>query len=162
MKEIKLTQGKVAIVDDEDYERLVQHKWSLNKSKGYLYAARRDRIDEVSILLKMHRDILGLTYKDENIVDHINRNGLDNRKDNLRLVNKSINGYNCKTYNNNPSGYRGVTKRKTKWRSAIRINGKLKHLGTFSNIRDAAIAYDSAVIIHRVKNAPLNFPLEVL
>jgi hypothetical protein len=158
MKEIPLTQNKIAIVDDKDFEELSKHKWCINKSKSYVYAARRVRINGMTKLFKMHREILKLSYKDGKIVDHINHNGLDNRKCNLRLVDKSLNGYNCKKYINNPSGYRGVTKRKNKWRAAIRINGKLKHLGSFSSVRDAALAYDCAVSLYRIQNAPLNFP----
>jgi hypothetical protein len=110
----------------------------------------------------MHRDILGLARNDGLITDHINRNGLDNRKSNLRIVNQALNCLNGNLQKNNTSGYRGVSwlKRRSRWIVRINIDGILKYVGYFHNLTDAAIAYDKAAILHYGKNAVLNFPME--
>src|SRR5260221_4970142 len=82
MKEVPLTQGKAALVDDEDYERVNQFKWYLVEAKYLRYANRSPYNKGKQSTLRMHRFILGLTDSKQH-VDHINGNGLDNRKCNL-------------------------------------------------------------------------------
>jgi hypothetical protein len=104
MKFIQLTQGKQAIVDDEDFELLSQFKWYAMKSGHNVYAARGGGKRRMELL---HRLILGVT--DSKIeVDHINGDGLDNRRSNLRVATHADNQHNPGTPTNNTSGYKGV------------------------------------------------------
>jgi hypothetical protein len=161
MKEIKLSQGKVALVDDEDFEFLNQFKWYAKKANRTFYALRNSFYVENKKrhTIQMHRVILGL--KDLNIkCDHIDHNGLNNQKNNLR---HSTNAENCK--NQKPkegysSIYKGVcwcNKRK-KWRANIRINDRQKHIGYFKDEIECAKAYDNMAKIHYKEFAYLNFP----
>lgn len=153
MKEIQLTQNKVALVDDEDYWKLSKYKWSIYHWKEYFYAVRYPGI-------RMHREILGLKKNSKYIADHINRNTLDNRRENLRKVTRSLNGYNSKIRKHNKSGYRGVSwdNGEKKWRACLAINKKTIHCGRFENLFDAAMAYDNFAKKIWGKNAILNFP----
>ena len=140
MKTIELTQGKVAIVDDDVFDYLSQWNWFYHKG----YAARHTRRSGKSITIWMHRVILN-TPNDFD-TDHINGNSLDNRLENLRVCTMSQNQANRGKNSNNTSGYKGVcwSKSNKNWIAFIRINGKRKHLGSFSNIIDAADAYEKA------------------
>ena len=108
----------------------------------------------------MHREILGLSPGDGNLIDHRNQSGLDNQKTNLRLADKSINGINGKLKKRNTSGYRGVDwlKYNKKWRARIVVNCVEIHCGCYSTPEDAAHAYDEMAIKYRGSNAILNFP----
>jgi hypothetical protein len=139
VKEITLSQGRVSIVDDEDYELVNQFNWYYRKGstdKGY---ARRTA-NRKSVYL--HRFILGAQPKE--IVDHINGNTLDNRKSNLRIVSVRQNVLNSGVYGT--SKYKGVTihKKTGLYRARIVVNGKELSLGYFDNEKDAAIAYNAA------------------
>lgn len=143
MKEIKLTQGKVALVDDEDYDELMKHKWCAHKMGEMYYADRGKYENGKQRTILMHRQILGITeYSIQ--VDHINMNGLDNRRCNIRACTRSQNFMNQKSYKNSSSKYKGVEWRKDtkKWRARIRMDKKLYHIGCFENEIDAAKAYD--------------------
>lgn len=142
MKKIKLTQGKYALVDDDDYEEASKHKWSF--SHGY---AKRSGPRPQSLKIYMHRVIM--EAKTGQMVDHINGNGLDNRKSNLRFCNKSTNGMNRGKNKNNTSGYKGVSlcndqKRRKKWMARICINRVWKQLGRFYTPQEASLAYQEA------------------
>lgn len=153
-KEIPLTQGKVAIVDDDDFERLSHHKWHISL-KGY---ARRS-LHNPERKEYMHRVVIGAS-EDEN-VDHINRDRLDNRKCNLRLCSDRENCYN-RSKRSVTSQYKGVTwnKRNKKWQAQITIDGKNRYLGLFVDEADAARAYDKFARQHQGRFANLNFPTE--
>ena len=161
MKKILLTQGKFALIDDEDYEWLSKYKWCAHKLFNTFYAERHNP-DNHDKIIKMHREILGLTEENKNLVDHKDRNGLNNQRYNLRIASHSINKYNCKLYKSNSSGQRGVTwsKDKRKWMVKINKNGDSIFYGYFSNIIEAAKAYDKAAIRFYGKDAKLNFPLK--
>jgi hypothetical protein len=135
MKEIKLTQGYIAIVDGEDYERFSQYKWHYNQG----YAVRKPGI-------LMHREIN--KTKQGCHTDHINGNMLDNRKANLRTCTASQNAMNSKLSKNNKSGFKGVYWRKDteKWRAKIVINRKTIHLGHYDSRIVAARAYNEAAL----------------
>jgi len=132
MKKIKLTRNKIVIVDNEDFQRVSQYRWSLLNDK---YA---------TTWLKglMHRFILGVS--EGIIIDHINGNGLDNRKSNLRICSHVDNCRNRKMSKRNKSGYRGVHKSGNSWISQIGIDGKRVYLGSFATVEEAANAYDNA------------------
>ena len=152
-KTIELSCGEYSIVDDDDFEKINQYKWYVLKCTHSFYAVRR----ESGRPLLMHRQIMGLECDKQ--VDHINHNGLDNRKSNLRIATCSQNQHNRRLQINNKSGYKGVswTKHKNKWRANIRLNGKDIHLGYYENLIDAALAYDDAAKKYHEDFAVLNF-----
>lgn len=157
MKMIKLTKDKETIVDDEDYEYLSQFKWQVS-SNGYAVRwVLKHEIHHTQTYF-MHRLLLKPNRDKE--IDHINGDKLDNRKENLRITNRSNNAANCakKKYKNNTSQFKGVGwyPRNNCWRAVIRIKSKYKHLGYFSNEIDAAKAYNKAAIKHFKQFANLN------
>ena len=145
MKEIKLTQGKCALVDDEDFERLNWWKWCVMKAGKVFYAVRSFPHEKGRRLLLMHHEIIGRPPKGFE-VDHENNNGLWNLKSNLRFVTKRQNQQNQKNRNKS-SQYPGVcrAKKDKKWRANIQINGMQTHLGLFLNEKEAFKAYCQAV-----------------
>jgi hypothetical protein len=162
MKEILLTQDKITLVDDEDYEWLNQWKWCTQKGKYTSYAMRGVWDGQRERQLRMHREILGLSFYDGKLVDHKNRNGLDNRRENLRLATTVINAYNCKKRVDNSSGFRGVhwCNTRGKWITQISIGKLRKKCGSFNDPILAAMAYDQAAMKYKGDDAILNFPKE--
>lgn len=158
MKQIELTQGKVALVDDEDYETLNQFNWYAHKQKsgGRFYAVRKITINGKQKTISMHRFLLdALDSKLE--TDHIDKNGLNNQKANLRLCSVSDNQKNkC---SRGTSKYIGVhyNKRSKKWMSEINVDGKRIKLGSFLNEKDAAIARDKVAKETKNEFYTLNF-----
>ena len=158
MKKIPLTQGRFALVDDEDFEYLSQWKWNLERggrSQVLFYAKRKGRKGEVSAV-KMHRVIMKAGADQQ--VDHIDHDGLNNQKSNMRLCTIKENCMNRRTLKKTASGLRGVTRTGKKWMAQIRINRKLKYLGTYSTKEEAAIVYDAAAIAVFGEFSILNFP----
>ncbi len=159
MKEIPLTQGQVALVDDQDYEELSRHKWSAFKSGKTWYARRGFGPRSHQKQVYMHQQILnpppGLQC------DHINGDGLDNRRCNLRVCTQSQNQHN-RRLQGGTSEFKGVHwyKAQNKWRAKITHNGKRYHLGAFPDETDAARAYDNAAREFFGKFARPNFPNE--
>lgn len=152
MKEIELTQGQIALIDDQDYDYLNQWKWYAQwaLSNNSYYAQRSIRIELKRTLQFMHRVILERKigrelYKGEQ-VDHINHDTLDNRRENLRLATRSQNLMNRIKQQNNTSGYKGVSwhKHSQKWRATIKIGSRHTHLGLFDTPKDAYDAYCKA------------------
>lgn len=145
-KRIPLTQGKFAIVDDEDYEWLSKYKWCLftKKNHNLQYAYRSSKQNGKRVAIFMHRLILGLSAGDGKMTDHKNRNGLDNHRINLRVCTNRLNQGNSKIRKDNTSGFKGVVwhKQARKWMSEICHKGTLIYLGLFENKLDAALAYD--------------------
>lgn len=156
MKQIPLTQGKFAIVDDEDYEQLIaMGKWQYAKV-GY---AKRDIGGSKNKKgVYMHRFILGLSPGDGLIADHINRNKLDNRKVNLRICKQHQNSANSALNKNNTSGFNGVTfdKRKNKWMAKIQVRRKYLFCGYAETAAEAALKYNDFAIKHFGEFANLN------
>ena len=151
MKEIKLTQGKIALVDDDDFEYLNQFKWHAMKIRNMFYAGRGHSGT------RMHREIMNVKKTDV-IVDHKDGNGLNNQKDNLRPCSVGENNKNRHTVNN-LSGYLGVSRVTSKcesWQAAIRVNGKNIYLGSFKDKKDAAKAYNEAAIKFHGEFARIN------
>lgn len=137
MKEIPLTQGKVAIVDDSDYEYLSQFNWRYHHG----YAARTtSRKSPKRTTVLMHRDIV----RTEKEVDHINGNKLDNTRSNLREATRTENCRNIGKHSAGSNMYKGVhmDSRRGKWRARIHCNNKTHWLGYFDNPHDAARMYN--------------------
>lgn len=138
MRKIKLTRGKFALVDDEDFEFLNECRWYCN-AQGYAVrdiGGRKNRS-----VVWMHRVINNTPEKLR--TDHINGDSLDNRKKNLRTVTASQNGHNRKSLNpNNTSGHVGVVWRKDiqKWSARIKVQYKERYLGCYSKLKDAISA----------------------
>lgn len=159
MREIPLTQGMSAVVDDEGFEFLNQYHWFFDSATGYARGAIKT--DGVWKKTGMHQLILGTPPRGFE-VDHINRNKLDNRRENLRFVTKKQNQANRKKCSTPcPSRYVGVCFEPSssctkKWRSSIWVNGKHRYLGHFRTEREAALAYNKAALEIRGEFANLN------
>lgn len=143
MKEIPLTKGKIAIVDAIDYEWLNQWNWCYN---GKRHAIRGERRGGRYKAISMHREIM--KPPPGFVVDHINGDGLDNRRQNLRICTTKQNNQNQSKHRDNTSGYRGVyfVKASKKWQASIRIDGKNYHQGLFEDPKEAALAYNKAAV----------------
>ena len=152
---IPLTRGLHAIVDADDYEWLMQYKWYAGRppSQKTFYACRN--VPGRGIML-MHRQIMqppkGM------VVDHINGNGLDNRRCNLRICTQAQNSYNCPSRAGAKSRFRGVTPRGDKWEAKIQHKGQVYNLGLFDNEIEAAKARDRKAIELFGEYAWLNLP----
>lgn len=160
-RRIPLTQGRYAIVDPDDYRHLSKHKWHASGRNGSFYAVRIGFTNKGQrYLISMHRQILKVP--DDIFVDHVNRNGLDNRKANLRPATRAENGRNRAKSNNRSysSKYKGVSQYPGKklWKAHIQVNRKLSSLGSFDDEVQAAKAYDRAARKHHRDFAVLNFP----
>lgn len=155
MKEIPLTQGKVALVSDHRFEELSQYRWYTAKRDHAFYAMRSQGYDKVL----MHRQIMnapqGVT------VDHKDLNGLNNTDENLRLASQSQQGCNTSVRRDSTSGYKGVSwcKRYHKWRAYVTVNGSTHHLGYFVNLEDAVAARDTAALKYHAEFARTNAQL---
>jgi hypothetical protein len=144
--EIPLTRGQVALVDAEDYERLNAFKWcaTRNRVTAKWYAIRGVLVAGKSTTIKMHREILLAPTTAQ--IDHQNGNGLDNRRENLRIATNAQNLFNRGPQRNNSSGFKGVCfhKQAQKWKAEIAFRGQRKHLGLFTTPEDAHAAYIAA------------------
>lgn len=142
MKEIKLPKGRVALVDDEDYERVNQFRWRATKEFNTLYAVRVIKVYGRRTTLRMHRFILGLTDKKIQ-VDHRSGDGLNNQRSNLRIATNQQNGRN-RVGVNKTSQFKGVyfNKEKNKYTAQIKLNYKTRYIGHFPSEIEAARAYD--------------------
>ena len=157
-KRIPLTRGKFAIVDLDDFDNLNQYKWHLHKDRWNQYAGRMGRKGNKPCKYPMHRVITDAP--DGFFVDHINHNGLDNRKANLRIATPQQNAWNKRRSKTRKSSkYKGVCWHKNRqiWEVCIRIDNKQKFLGSFDDEKEAAMAYDRAAKKHRGEYAFLNF-----
>jgi hypothetical protein len=156
VKSIPLTRGRVAIVDDEDYEFLAQFRWRWQNTWGAGYAVRSVAAKPTAVL--MHREVLHLSRRDAGLhADHINGNGLDNRRANLRVVTPAQNRENLRPYRNGTSRYRGVYWHAghQRWRACVRHNGRDHHAGYFQfedEAGAAAVRLRQQLMTHNVEN----------
>jgi len=151
-KEIPLTQGKTALVDDEDYLLVSPFKWSAAQRRTW-YAVRIDH----KKMIYLHRFLLGIPSEFQ--CDHINGDGLDNRRCNLRIATNAQNQWNRHKRQIHSSSFRGVTwdKNRNRWIVYITANKKTHYLGRYINETDAAKAYDEAAKRLFGEYANLNF-----
>jgi hypothetical protein len=137
MKTVELSLGQVALVDDEDYEKLLGINWtaSFSKHTGSYYAHARIKRDGKWITLVMAREIMSTPA---NLVcDHINHDTLDNQKSNLRNVSVKQNNENSVGRKTNKTGIKGVVAFSRGFRGHIKAEGKLKYSKIYRNIDDA-------------------------
>lgn len=154
MKRIYLSDKifRSAEVDDENYENLNKYTWRCKVGKDTSYA----RTVIKGKTFYMHQLIL--PYKGGFIIDHKDRNGLNNQRENLRYATNSQNQANIKLSSSNTSGYKGVSwnKRMGKWRVQIRFNLQNIYLGYFNNKEEAAAAYNLAALKYFGEFANIN------
>lgn len=151
MKKIPLTQGKFALVDDEDFERVNQFKWAAQNEHGHWYAVR---------VVRMHRFILNAPEAFH--VDHVDDDGLNNQGANIRICTPSQNQHN-RIKQQGSSKYKGVTKYiNGKWRVVVGICGKSTHFGYYEDEREAALVYDRVAVKHFGEFARTNKMLGLL
>jgi hypothetical protein len=143
MKTVPLSKGLFALVDDEDYELVIQYKW--HESGRYAMSWKYGP-NGYQKHFSMHRLILGV--RQGVIIDHINGNEFDNRKENLRICTTAQNAMNKKRSSSNTSGYKGVSfdKKRNKYCSAIKYSGKTINLGRYKTAIEAHEVYKQAAI----------------
>ena len=158
-RRIPLTQGKHAIVDPDDYERLSRYNWYVRKTPQTFYAKRSTLTRKTITPIYMHRCVIKVPAG--MVADHINHNGLDNRKAKLRPVTRAQNNRHKKKINTKcRSMYKGIyyDRRDGVWYARITCNGKAIYLGSFKDEIEAAKAYDRAAKKYHGEFAGLNFP----
>lgn len=156
MKKIYLTQGQFTLVDDEDYEYLSKWKWYAHRrDKKYTYYAIRTDYSNGKKQIRMHNAIaLKYGINDYEELDHIDRNGLNNQKDNLRTVTRGENNFNRRNFGKLPKGIRlhkskykkknGDIKEYIKYQARINVNGKSIFLGNYKELSKAIDSYQRA------------------
>ena len=149
MKHIPLTMGKVAMVDDADFTMLSEHRWYARQTTpGRFYAVRYERRAGVRFAVYMHRSVCDGLTEERNHVDHIDGDGLNNQRSNLRACNPHENHGNQKKarIDKTSSRYKGVSwdGARKRWKAVIKVNGKHIDIGRFKDECDAATAYNFA------------------
>lgn len=151
MREIKLEDGEIARIDDEYIDLVSRYRWHSLRLPRLVYAVAYS--DGVQIL--MHRLIMG--PRSGQIVDHIDSDGLNNTRSNLRFANHAENMRNRRKTVNATSRFKGVWFEAKKWRACLRVNGKRIRAGYFVSEEEAARAYDALALKHHGRFARLNF-----
>lgn len=161
--EIMMNRGLVALVSPEDVEVINRHRWSANNKSRKAYAIRQvhrcmcpETGKQRFTTIYMHRVIIGA--QPGQIVDHINGNSLDNRRENLRIATASQNAANKHPTRPAASGFRGVYSATKGWRAEVRVENRVIRCGTYTTPIAAAMAYDFAARQHFGEFAVLNFP----
>lgn len=143
--------GLFALVDEEDYERIAAHRWHAKTIGRYAIRWNVDRTQRI----RMHREVMEVGPGV--LVDHANGDGLDNRRANLRICTPAQNTWNSRA--NQGKRFKGVQRQKNgRWRTRIRVDGWLTHIGSFGTEVEAALAYDAAARRQYGEFACVNFP----
>jgi len=158
MKQIALRNStKLAMLDDADAEQIGGLAWKMSKDRnGNAYAVARVG----SKYKSMHRLVMGEPQRPNHIVDHIDGDGLNNQRSNLRICNQSQNMGNAKKHSDAGVKFKGVTfdKQYNKYRASICVDGQKVRIGRFATAEDAAFAYDKYASLCFGEFARLNFP----
>lgn len=154
-----IISGRCVVVDPEDAHLLEAYPWYVAGHRNTEYVITHRTIDGVDKPVRLHRLIMG--EPKGKIIDHINGDGLDNRKSNLRLCTVAENCRNARRYRHSKSKYKGISPTPSgRWQAKIHVNRRQITLGRFDSEADAARAYDAAAKIHHGEFARLNFPTE--
>lgn len=148
---ITTRKGERVLIDAQDYEALSAHTWYVN---SWGYAVRFERVNGKKVCIRMHRELMGLSMHDGKIVDHVNRNRIDNRRANLRICTVSQNGVNSGPRSHNRLGVKGVQKHRNRFQTKITINGRRKFLGTFATAEEASEFFELASALVHGEFAP--------
>ncbi len=153
---ITLTRGKVALIDLADLPKVAEYRWCavLMRNRSWYAAAHQRGSRRGSAPVRMHNVLLGHLG-----VDHIDGDGLNNRRNNLRPATDEQNKRNRRISKNNTSGYKGVFLDRGRWRACIDEHGRRHYLGYFATAEEAARAYDAAAREGHGEFANLNFPV---
>lgn len=154
--EVPLSRGYVAFIDAADADLVLPYKWYARPHRRTVYAIRNTRRENGSHTTQsLHRLLTGYAR-----TDHINGDGLDNRRSNLREVTHGQNNQNSRRRLDNLATFKGVgwDKHRAAWRARINVDGKRCHVGFFPTAEEAARAYDSAAREMHGEYAALNFP----
>ncbi len=141
---IPLTRGYEARIDLADAPMVEAYNWKALVGSHTVYAGRNVWRDGRIITLRLHRIILAAPEGFS--VDHIDSDGLNNTRANLRIATYAQNGQNARIRKDNTSGYKGVSRHGSKWQSVIMANGRKRYLGLFPTIQEAAAAYAMASV----------------
>lgn len=150
---LPLSNGGFSLIDQEDLEKVSSYTWMVNYNGS-------NNIVETTKKPRQSLSRMIMDAPNDKLVDHINGNTLDNRKENLRLCSYEENSRNTRLYSTNTSGFRGVqwSKGDRRWKVRITVKFKRIYLGVYKNILDAARAYDEAAKKYHGEFASLNFP----
>lgn len=142
MKEIRISNGRVTFVDDEDYRILSRLAWQSCNGRHVSHIYRDGGRTKTILMHHMIVAWMGLKIPPGHEVDHKNRDGFDNQRDNLRVVTQSINGLNKNPPVTNTSGITGVNwdEMRGKWKVRIMVREQSIYLGRFSRFDDAVAA----------------------
>jgi hypothetical protein len=160
MKLIPLTQGQFAIIDNDDFERVNQFKWYANKAPNTFYANRQVQINRKRQTIHLHRFILNLDTKF--LVDHVDGNGLNNQKSNLRTCTNQENSRNKRLSKKGTSSFKGVhyDKKYDKFEAQIKINYNSNFIGYNTDELICAKFYDAVARFYFKEFAKCNFEIE--
>jgi hypothetical protein len=148
-KELRLVDGSTVTLDEEDFWRFWK-KRLFSYSNGIVYF----REDDDSRTYRLHREVMEV--RDERIVTFIDTNTRNCTRANLLVQDRGV--YGRRRPSQSASGYKGVSPYRGRWQATIRVNGKLRWLGTYDTPEEAARVYDDAVLEHRGRKGVLNFP----
>lgn len=141
MAYVPLTRGKTAVIDAADAHLVGGVNWCAVKFGDTFYAATNRRLDGKRRVAYAHRDLM--TPPDDMIVDHIDGNGLNCRRSNMRLATRAQNVRNSRRPKHNTSGFKGVSynRKNQRWQAHIKVDSKSTYLGLYATPEDAYAAY---------------------
>lgn len=158
-KWISLTKQKFALIDEEDYDKVITYSWHAHEGRSTWYARSRKTIDGVRYVINLHHLVMGIPPGEDKFIDHIDQNGLNCRKSNLRISTESQNRMNT-LKKKGQTHYKGVAVLPNgKFKATICANHLHKYLGMFNDATDAALAYDAEARKMHGECGRYNFPI---